>query len=498
MQFPMHGSRTRTEGAFGRLKLLDEEVPAIYSNAHLAALAAAMANPPDPPKDGVDSEENPFVPAGYTYLGQFVDHDLTFDAHSNFDNPVALSTAFSQRTPQFDLDCIYGRGPEDQPYLYTDEFDGKLLLGDPLDNGVPDVQRNREGRAIIGDPRNDENSIVTQIQSAFIQFHNRLVDLSPETEVNKKFAWAQSQTRLHYQRILLDDFLPRIVDMASATVAPIRRALDTGATPPLKLYNVANGAYMPIEFSIAAYRFGHSMIRPGYRLSEGEGKLFPIFDGETGGLRGFRKLESGRFIDWRLFFSKTLAAGAAMDNSDGSANNAKGVGRTQFAYKIDTKLVSNLSKLPEKVATQVVSLGERNLRRGRDFGLPSGQDAAHRAGAKVLGSDELRIREGAEFEGWKTLEDLNLEGFEHGAPLWFYILSEAEQPIRTAIEAGAPPHTVGGKLGELGGLIVMETFVGLLLCDPGSVLKTPSWSSINGRPTFTMVELFEAIGANMD
>jgi hypothetical protein len=515
MQFPMHGARTRTEGAFGRLKLLDELTPGVFTNVQLAALARAMANPPDAPKDGRDPEENPFVPAGYTYLGQFVDHDLTFDAHSNFDDPNSLSNAFSQRTPRFDLDCVYGRGPEDQPYLYTDDFDGKLLLGAPLDNGVRDLQRNVEGRAIIGDPRNDENAIVAQLQSAFIHFHNHLVDQAPGTGAAARFAWARRQAQLHYQRILLDDFLPRVVDMDVSTVAPIKRALDNGVHPPLKLYDLSRGSYMPIEFSVAAYRFGHTMVRPGYRLSPGAPKALPIFDAdedgdeiEGGGLRGFRRLDPARHIDWRLFFTKGLAAGDELDNSETSTNNAKGVRRTQLAYKLDTKLVSNLMNLPEKVASQVHSLAERNMRRGRDFGLPTGQSAAARLGLHVLTPGELAIRrQGGEApaagedegeEDFGRWEVANIPGFENKVPLWFYVLSEAEQSVRAQVEADAEPEMVGSRLGELGGAIVIETFVGLMLADGESILNTPSWTSINGRPTFSMVELFEAIGADMD
>jgi hypothetical protein len=175
MQVPPHGTRTVSEADFARMKLLDRPAAASHSDADLTLLAAAMISPADPAKDGADDEENPFIPAGYTYLGQFVDHDLTFDTHSIFDDPKSLERASNMRTPRFDLDNVYGRGPDDQPYLFQDTFDGTMLLGDALENGVKDVQRNAEGRAIIGDPRNDENAVVVQLQSAFIRFHNRMV-----------------------------------------------------------------------------------------------------------------------------------------------------------------------------------------------------------------------------------------------------------------------------------------------------------------------------------
>lgn len=506
MQYPAHGAHTVAEGGFGRMKLLDQLTPAQHSNDDLIALAKAMISPHDDAKDGADDEENPFTPAGYTYLGQFVDHDLTFDAHSNFDDPTSLAHAANERTPRFDLDNIYGRGPEDQPYLYADPFDGTLLLGEALENGVPDVQRNANGRAIIGDPRNDENSIVAQLQSAFIRFHNSLVRQAATTGRNaaEAFAWARLKTRQHYQRMLLDDFLPRVIDTEASTVKPTLTALKQGRHPTLRLYDLTRPSYMPIEFSVAAYRFGHSMVRPGYRLSVAPGdrpltapdnkRLFPIFDGADGGLRGFRKLDPGKHIDWSLFFSADLPAGQAMDNGEGAPNNAKALLRTQLAYKIDTMLVDPLSMLPPAIASSVPSLAERNLRRGRDFGLPSGQHAAAIVGAAVLPDAKLTVRVDNAFDNRRPIADI-APTFKGNAPLWFYILAEAEQGVIDGVAAGKDPLALGARLGPLGGAIVLETFVGLMLKDPDSVLNVgPMWRSINNKPTFTMAELFAEIG----
>ena len=143
--------------------------------AALVTLGEQLTSSFDPPKDGADPEESG-IPALYTYLGQFIDHDVTFDPMSTLvqhSDPDAL-TDF--RTPAFDLDNVYGRGPSDQPYLYDNG--PKFLLGDLLNNGAPDLPRNnaQPRRALIGDPRNDENSIVSQLQGLFLRFHNRTVD----------------------------------------------------------------------------------------------------------------------------------------------------------------------------------------------------------------------------------------------------------------------------------------------------------------------------------
>src|SRR5579863_9212468 len=168
-----------SQGRFGRLF---RSLPAAKygatdaeSRAALMALGDAMTAGVDPASDGVDPEESG-IPALYTYFGQFIDHDITFDPVSTLvahNDPNAL-TDF--RTPAFDLDNVYGRGPGDQPYLYDNG--PKFLLGDPLNNGAHDLPRNSAAirRALIGDPRNDENSIVSQFQGLMLRFHNRVVD----------------------------------------------------------------------------------------------------------------------------------------------------------------------------------------------------------------------------------------------------------------------------------------------------------------------------------
>src|SRR5437763_10303698 len=115
-------------------------------------------------------DENPTVTAGYTYLGQFIDHDITFD-------PVSVLTAANDpdaltdfRTPRLDLDSVYGRGPDDVPFLY--DPDGVHLLIGRNAEGDDDLPRNSNGRALLGDPRNDDNLIVSQLTQGFLKYHN--------------------------------------------------------------------------------------------------------------------------------------------------------------------------------------------------------------------------------------------------------------------------------------------------------------------------------------
>src|SRR4030088_2641158 len=138
---------------------------------NLEALGKVMIADPDDAKDGPDAEESG-IPSAYTYFGQFIDHDLTFDPASSLQKQNDPDDLVDFRTPQFDLDSVYGRAPDDQPYLY--ESDGKhLQLGTPVsgsgDANARDLPRHTStngglARALIGDPRNDENQIVSQLQ----------------------------------------------------------------------------------------------------------------------------------------------------------------------------------------------------------------------------------------------------------------------------------------------------------------------------------------------
>src|SRR5438552_3843223 len=181
-------SSQQFEGRFGRM--FRTLPPARFDEKDLRSLASkivAEAEAEQTPETQADDEENAGISAGYTYLGQFIDHDLTFDPASSLQRQNDPDGLTDFRTPRFDLDCLYGRGPDDQPYLY--QADGvRMLLGRKLTGsatdpgGTRDVPRNTPGedgqsanaprRALIGDPRNDENVIVSNLQSTLLRFHN--------------------------------------------------------------------------------------------------------------------------------------------------------------------------------------------------------------------------------------------------------------------------------------------------------------------------------------
>jgi hypothetical protein len=458
----------------------------------LMAVGDAMTSKLDLPKDGFDGEESG-IPALYTYFGQFIDHDITFDPMTTLiqhNDPDAL-TDF--RTPALDLDNVYARGPGDQPYLYED--DGvHFLLGDKLDSGAPDLPRNGANprRALIGDPRNDENSIVSQFQALMLRFHNRVVDENPTLN----FSSVQRIVRWHYQWAVVYDFLPRIIS------ASVLDALKTGGQydqKKLEFFHWKNDPFMPVEFSVAAYRLGHSMIRPGYRLNDDDSTLLPIFPipatvpgapagGISQGLTGFQAMAKNRGIDWGRFIDigAPRAYGEDPDNVQPPTPDMKK--RLQFAYRIDTSVVTPLSVLPAAIASdKPPSLPQRNLLRGFELGLPTGQAVAKAMGVIPLTDDQIVIGKAVDGQGgdgdvFGPITKVSA-AFAGKCPLWTYILAEAAQN-RTKINIPVTPATpiTTPQLGAVGGRIVAEVFLGMLFGDNDSFLGAdPQWSPTIGK-----------------
>lgn len=434
---------------------------------NLSRLAAAMVADFEPARDGADDEESG-IPALYTYLGQFIDHDLTFDPNSSLqkqNDPEAL-TDF--RTPALDLDCIYGRGPDDQPYMY--DADGiKFLRGTSQLNGGTalsdgglafDLPRAANGRAIIGDPRNDENTIVSQFQGLMLRFHNRMVDTMP----GAAFSDVQRIVRYHYQYVVLNDFLSKIVH---TTVLDDLKTNGTYDQDKLKFFTWRNEPFMPVEFAVACYRFGHSMVRPGYRLNDDDSTLDTIFPL----LAGFQPVDARRGIEWGRFIDiekrTSLEAGVKR--------------RLQLAYRIDTSIVNPLGNLPPDIAPMVPSLAKRNLARSWRLGLPSGQNVARKMGIEPLRDEEILIGKATGSTGdiRGSITQVGGEIFAGNCPLWTYILAEAmhyqEKVDVPVLEAGTTTRMP--KLGPVGGRIVAEVFLGLLFGDSNSYLNhDPYWT----------------------
>jgi Animal haem peroxidase len=420
--------------------------------------------------DTTRRSDNTDIAAGFTYLGQFIDHDITFDPMSKLDEQADPNSLVNFRTPRFDLDSVYGSGPADQPFLYDWEAEPRgtklLVARNRAGSTVPrttlplarlDLPRNDQGRALIGDARNDENVIISQLHLLFLRFHNAVVDhLADEVAEDDLFDRARELVRWHYQWIVVHEFLPKVV---GAKVAKrVLTTSDDGGLPTVHLehFQWQDQPFIPVEFSGAAYRFGHSMIRSDYvlqrRVRRGT-RLFPD-------LAGLSWLPKRLVIDWERFF------------------DLPGVdGKPQASQLINTTIVKPLWSLP----VTGKALARLNLQRGWALRLPSGQCVARKMGAPLLEDEELLLDD--------TVSRKAREELLRATPLWFYVLREAEKGLDPD---GLP---IGGAhLGAVGGRIVAEVLVGLLKGDPTSYLsRNPAWrpTELGTGGTVQMADLVE-------
>jgi hypothetical protein len=539
--------------------------------AALNKLGTAMVDNAPPAQANPRVEVNSTIPAVYTYWGQFVDHDLTANtdrdsATSDITRPdlkpvppdEVTAKLKNLRRPNLDLDSVYGDGPgiideesKDAGFYVGARFrigrnsdnpaqppiDGIKIppegdldrdlprIGPLLDAGVitedvlPDALKDdpsKRTRAFIGDLRNDENLVIAQLHLAFLRFHNAVVD---RIEANPRdfglwpgkgrrfqaavFHCARDVTRHIYQRITVHDYLrtvmfPGVVDKILAGGPKHYR--------PLRGYQ----AFMPLEYSVAAFRFGHTMVRGAYDHNRNFGKPAPgqtqrplipfapfdllfLFTGNgflrdpddpTKSIRnpfgGTPTLPFNWIIEWDRFTEKG-------DPDEG-----------RFARKIDTRLAPPLTTegiVNEGTAPPIQDeagkalrvllrhLARRNLLRGYLLSIPTGQAVAAEMGVAPLSEEELRRGNTPEVN-----TALDEGGFLRNTPLWYYVLKEAE--VRAD----------GNSLGELGSRIVCETVIGLLRIDRNSIYNGRGWTPVdavrlpNGDPIVTIRDFLRVAG----
>jgi hypothetical protein len=431
----------------------------------LIALGACMS---DPTKCGagsaaVEGPKDSPIPSGYTYLGQFIAHEITHD--NTQDLPQVEPDPQNLRSPAIDLDSLYGGGPWDEQsrHLYRDDSPAHLKVGptDPgnlvgsLDNDLPRDEHN--GRALIGDVRNDENLAVAQTAVAFIRFHNKVVDKLKAAghDDGGLFECARQVVVKHFQWVILHDYLPAIVDnnVLDCVLKHGRRWFKVGRREDL---------FMPLEFSAAAFRIGHSMVRNEYQWNYFHSRdskpgsrtlLSELFD-QTAFSGFIRKSPNKRLlnhwvIDWRRFF----------EFPEGSPHHIDG-SRINRATRIDTIFdfrLNEMSGFPHgELSEDQRAITVRNLLRGFALGLPAGEEVAALIGEKPLDPEEV-----SSGPHQKLLSDSVFKG---KTPLWYYILKEAELNVSGE-----------GRLGPVGSRIVAETLVGLIENSSHSILRVPKW-----------------------
>ncbi|AKJ29692.1 peroxidase family protein [Caldimonas brevitalea] len=419
-------------GTFGHLFNLPPFSPPSAALVDLGSPAGPMFDLNAPENNNPNRE-----PAGFTYLGQFIDHDMTLDRRPLQDAPVPLSELENSREPNLNLDSVYGGGPVANPELY--DAQGRIRLS----ADGRDLQRRPDGSAVLFEGRNDENMVVAQVHVAIARFHNAMIDRG------MNFAQARQATILHYQWVILHDFLPRFVGQANVTAA---------VKGELGIYDVdnPNKKVMPVEYSVAAYRFGHSMVRRAYALGAAQAAFVQVFSPDGNDLRGGRPIPAANIIQWSNFF-----------DIPGTSNPQPPV---NVSRKVDTLLSSGLFTLPPIAIPSggAAVLAQRNLIRGKSYGLPSGQAVARELGLTPLSNDQIGLTD---------------PRFGGEAPLWYYVLAEAQVTQN------------GARLGPMGAAIVADVTVGLLKKDKTGLLHgdNKAFKPITG-PGFRMGDFLKIAG----
>ncbi|MEM7044929.1 MAG: peroxidase family protein, partial [Pseudomonadota bacterium] len=347
------------------------------------------------------TDNNSSIPVGHTYVGQLLTHDIAKDEVSKLDKTFEPEALDNRVTPWIDLDIIYAHGEKTAARDPTDP--AKLLLGNDIGN-ERDFPRDAEGRARIPDDRNDQNNNLAQLTVVTMQFHNVMVDRlraeNAEAGADELFDQARKLTVAHWQALTLTDFLPTFVQQGMID--------DIMANGP-KFYHddMAKQGIIPVEFSAAAFRFGHSIVRGRYTLNENENadrvRLFPLSAKELErSLVGHRPIASERQIDWDRFFDFESSIQGDLDDDE---DQFKGL---QVSRKIDRFLARPMLRIPKFVMLgrdvpadllkeellpdrEVLSLASLNLQRGKTLGLASGQAVARAMGATPISNREMGL-----------------------------------------------------------------------------------------------------------
>lgn len=454
-----------------------------YSEADLIALAALMVDDDDLNKPamvmGPDGPESATPPprsliSGLLYLAQFVDHDVSLDRTRLRDaRKVAPEDRVNWRSPFLNLDSLYGGGPEVSPWLYylpaknlTDPAPPpgheRFLIGTTAPSQLPcDLPRTTAGRPIIADPRNEENLILAQLHVVMLRFHNRVVAALEDKEIDDAgltgsyFGKAQQLVTWHYQYIVIHELLDVLLDRTILNDAVV---------------NCAPLSAIPIEFALAGFRVGHSMIRNGYIMNAAHknAPLKQLLNLSSMGVPPLTTLPDEWIIDWRRFFGGFLMPGEMLNRSHGlDTLVAKALHHLPFPTSLDDT--------PSSAMT--FSLPAITLLRGSRSRLPSGQAMAAEFGVAVLTDAEMEVQQAI-----PIMDALKKFGFLNDTPLWFYLLQES--CARTA-KCG---------VGPTGSHLIAKTIIGLLKGDQDSILNAgkdwqpPTWKS-RGITVKTMADL---------
>ncbi len=470
-----HTITSDPKGHYSRLFGMPAQPIGESDEAKLIALGYAM-------RYEVEREGTLTPRIGFTYFGQFLGHDLTHDATPLGGPYSAPEQTPNYRTPAFDLDHVYADGPAGSPYLYEGEEGAETFkIGQTVPEGYRRDLPIQHGRVLIGDltdRRNLDNLLLRQLHVLFLKFHNEAVrqvqenpDLAEATDLPRDATVFERARRLvcwHYQWIIRHDYLPRVVDTGVWKHRPSRRAGQEFA--------------VPIEFSLAAFRFGHSMVRNAYRLNCRQ-KRVVIEELMALGQKA-APIPDDYLVEWGTFFD-----GLPTSGPEASSNYIDtSVSRAMHGLSPGTIRLSD-----EKEAIDPSNLPVRTLLRGARARLASGQEVADAlvSEGRIAAGDKLTSSELSGNTSDRSGSVLKKNGLHKNTPLFYYILKEAE------LKSG------GLTLGPVGSHIVADVIRDALESDPDSYLaamgpkwQLPPWQFPSGtrRPVDSLIGIVRLVG----
>jgi len=436
------------------------------------------------------------IPAGYTYLAQFIAHDLTFNGFTIPGEKKSKNQNF--RTPALDLDSVYGKNPSTSPYLY-DFKENCILFKLNKRTFKTTIKRNKRDKydayfeyldlprydevALIPDPRNAEHILLRSLQLLFMIYHNTLT----KKIIKKKkdnidpfhlFSEIKKNVIKVYHDIIQHDLLPSLI--SNKLIKKERKNILKG-----------KGIYqnkeisIPISFSFAAFRFGHSMVRPLYNFTEfGTKKNF----GDSIIKPKKKKLLTSPYINFNQFFFSPK-------NRNSKSN---------LSELITPWITSELEDFKETKKNRSlnivgIDLIKRNLISGFMVKLPSGQSTAKQLGIKKKNIYSLDFLDDLAFKIPNIPFDYY--PFSKHSPLWLYILYETyflnekkwKKRKKEEDEGIGSLSKHKDKLGPVASMITLKVILGILH-NAGSLSKNFKATKKTSSTPISIMELVAELG----
>lgn len=366
--------------------------------------------------------DNTTVTAGFTYFGQFITHDITYEhlINKNYKPSLNLRSVYDDGK-ETELSCTKKKDSSQEKV----ENREMILKVRKISDGRFDFFREKNGDALVSDCRNDQHLIIAQMHLVWVRFHNALIDYLRDIKkipLAELYKTAREIAVFHYRWLILNQYCKLLLCDPSVISDLL------ASTNNFKLFKAELMPQLMAEFTHAAMRIGHTQVQNSYVINNKHNASHTLFSGESGGLLGGRCLDQLEF-DWEVFFWMK-----------------KEVRHMNFSSLIDLKVIKQMQilQLPGQASLDRLNLIRLDLEKSKDLSNF----------VNSVSKSNLKIYNAATFwESWQEKGGVRPMQSEEGLPLWLYFMFEAEK------EGGI-------KLGPLGSQIIAEQIVWTIRQDP--------------------------------